>query len=365
MPPAHHYPSRAEDLAAGRAQPADGAQLAGRAQRRGHSRTVVALFGASAMVLAACSTSDPLAQDSESSESAPSEGASASAPAEDRAGEGVVIGTANFPESEIIGQIWAQALDDAGIDAEVSSGIGSREVYLSALEEGSVSVVPEYSGNLTQYYLNEQGDDSAQVPAGADSQEVYDQLSQALPDGISAGEYAQAESKDAYLVTAEVAEQYELQTIADLDNLEDITLAGNPELAERPYGPQGISEVYNVDADKITFTPISDGGGPLTIAALLSGQADVADIYTTSPHLDRDGNEVDLVTLEDPENLILPQNVVPVYRDGDLPAQAVDVLNEVNSQLSTEDLVAMNLRNTGEEKAEPVDIARDFLAELD
>lgn len=163
-------------------------------------------------------------------------------------------------------------------------------------------------------------------------------------------------------MTPELAEEYQLVTLGDLDNLEQVRIAGNPELAERPYGPPGLSEVYGVDAEKITMVPISDGGGPLTIAALLEGTAEVANIFTTSPTLDSDGNEVDLVTLEDPEQLILPQNVVPVMQD-EVPQEVRDVIKEINGALTTEALVEMNLRNIGDEKAEPTVIARDFVDE--
>lgn len=303
--------------------------------------TAGVLFG---LTLSACASEDPMAGD-----------------AADTADDGaVVIGTANFPESEIIGQVWAAALEDAGFDVEVNSGIGSREVYLRALEEGSVDVVPEYTGNLMQFYLAES--DTQEHGAGTDSEEIYLTLQGALPEGLYAGQYAEAESKDAYRVTPELAEEYQLVTLGDLDNLEQVRIAGNPELAERPYGPPGLSEVYGVDAEKITMVPISDGGGPLTIAALLEGTAEVANIFTTSPTLDSDGNEVDLVTLEDPEQLILPQNVVPVMQD-EVPQEVRDVIKEINGALTTEALVEMNLRNIGDEKAEPTVIARDFVDE--
>lgn len=303
------------------------------------TRTLLSASAAAALVLglAACTNTDPTA-----------------APGGENDSDTITIGTANFPESEIIGQIWAEALRDAGFDVEVTSGIGSREVYLSALENGEVDVVPEYSGNLSQFY-------NAEVEQGADSPTVYSAAEEVLPETLALAEFSPAESKDSFLVTPETAEEYNLSTLADLQNMDEIVLAGNPELAERPYGPQGLTEVYGVDAEKIRMNPISDGGGPLTVAALLSGEANVADIYTTSPHLDSDGNEVDLITLEDPENLILPQNVLPVYRADAIPQEALDVINDVNAELTTDDLTQMNLRNVGEEKAEPQVIARDYL----
>lgn len=304
-------------------------------------RLTTTLFALSALALSSCSSGDdPLATSPESV----------------AGDETITIGTANFPESEIIGQIWAAALEDAGFDVEVNSGIGSREVYLQALEEGSIDLVPEYSGNLAQYY-------GAELEAGTDADGVVSALSDVLPEGLAAGDIADGESKDSYRVTRELADEYGLETLGDLDNLDQVRIAANPEFAERPYGPPGLASVYGVAEDKISVVPISDGGGPLTIAAVVEGTAEVADIYTTSPLLDSAGNEVDLVTLDDPEQLILPQNVLPLMRADAIPQEALDAINGISAELTTDVLVELNLRNIGEEKAEPPVIARDFVDE--
>ena len=295
----------------------------------------------SALTLAACSDSDPTSETS----------ASASGEA---SGQTVKIGTANFPESEIIGQIWAEVLRDKGYNVEVTSGIGSREVYISALQEGSVTLVPEYSGNLTQFF--------GELPTGADENGVRDALGKVLPDDLAVGDFAPGESKDAYRVTRAAADEHGLKTIGDLGKLDRVTVAAPPEFAERPYGPKGLTDLYGVDASKVTVTPISDGGGPLTVAALVEGKANAANIYTTSPALLSDGKEADLVTLEDPKHLIPSQNVVPLYKSGQLPDGALDAINSIDAKLTTEDLVAMNLRNVGSERAEPAQIAKDYVA---
>ncbi|WP_257180999.1 ABC transporter substrate-binding protein [Corynebacterium cystitidis] len=311
--------------------------------RHADRRNLMALatLTVASVMLTACANEDPLTADTDTNVAVD---------------ETITIGTANFPESEIIGQIWAEALREAGFEVEVTSGIGSREVYLSALENGEVDIVPEYTGNLSQFY-------GAEIEQGAGAETVYAAVESSLPDGLRAGEYAPAESKDAFMVTPQVAEQYDLVTLYDLAKINDIVLAGNPELAERPYGPKGLAEVYNVPAESITMNPISDGGGPLTVAALLQGEATVADIYTTSPHLDSNGNEVDLVQLEDPENMVLPQNVLPVHSADSVPEEALDAIATINRDLTTEDLTEMNLRNVGSEKAEPASIAKDYIAE--
>lgn len=292
------------------------------------------------LVLAACASGDPL--DTTSGDQTP----------EIEAGAEIVIGTANFPEAEIIGQIWAAALQDAGFDADVASGIGSREVYLTALEDGAISLVPEYAGNLASFY--------ADLPERADETVVRDTLAASLPDSLEIGEFSPAESADAYRVTQATAAKG-IRAIGDLDKLEKITVAAPPEFAERRYGPPGLTSVYGIDPAKITVKPISDGGGPLTVQALVEGAADTANIFTTSPAITGKGERPDLVVLEDPLNLIPPQNVVPVIRSGRLPAGALEVVNAVNAKLTTQDLVEMNLRNAGDERAEPAAIARDWV----
>lgn len=292
-------------------------------------------------LLAACAQGDPL--DTSGSEEAPTVEADAGT---------IVVGTANFPEAQIIGHIWAAALDDAGFEATVAPGIGSREVYLNALEDGTITVVPEYAGNLASFY--------AELPERADEAAVRDTLATSLPDTLELGEFSPSESADAYRVTAETASRG-IRTIADLDKLDRITIAAPPEFAERRYGPPGLTSVYGIDPEKITVRPISDGGGPLTVQALTEGAADAANIFTTSPAITGKGEKPDLVILDDPLHLIPPQNVVPVIRAGELPPDALDVLNDIDAQLTTDDLAAMNQRNVGDERAEPAVIARDWV----
>ena len=102
----------------------------------------------------------------------------------------------------------------------------------------------------------------------------------------------------------------------------------------------------------------------MTVQALVEGAADTANIFTTSPAITGKGERPDLVILEDPHNLIPPQNVLPVIRADQLPDGALDVLNTVNAELTTEDLVEMNIRNMGDERAEPAIIAREWVSSL-
>lgn len=267
------------------------------------------------------------------------------------------IGSAMFPESEIIARIWAYALQDAGVAVTVVPQIGSREVYLEALAEGSVDIVPEYSGNLGSYY----GD----VPVGADAEAVMQAVRANLPPEFFIAATAPAESKDAYRITRQTSEELHLTSLADLDRLlektQRIRIGGSPELAERPYGPKGLTKFYGLPADRLELVGYGDSGGPLTIRALVDGAVDVANIFTTTPLLDSSGKHVDLVTLDDPKRMISAQNVVALARRDSVPEEVARILATVSKTLTTPDLVAMNERASGEEKASAGLIARDWL----
>lgn len=278
------------------------------------------------------------------------------------------VGAANFPESEIIAQIYVEALEEQGIDAELVPGIGARDAYLTALDNGEIDIVPEYVGNVAQFYAEAEGAPKVDLGPGTDAAHAQQALNTVLPDGISSGTMAPGESKDSYRVLPETAQKYGLKTLGDLKKLVEgnggtLRIGGTPEVETRSYGPPGLHDVYGVPAESMTLVPISDGGGPLTVQALLDGSVDTADIYTTTPVLGPNGDEVNVVELEDPELLILPQNVLPLFRDASVSDEVRQALEKVQTDITTEGLKQMNLRNSGSEKADTLLIAKDWLAE--
>ncbi len=109
--------------------------------------------------------------------------------------------------------------------------------------------------------------------------------------------------------------------------------------------------------NNITFSPINDGGGPATLKALLGGQTQVADIYSTTPSI----LENKLVTLTDPKNLFASQQVVPIGTSSKLTSSVKAQLNKVSAKLTTKDLLEFNQRTGGSEKADPKAVASDWL----
>lgn len=239
----------------------------------------------------------------------------------------IIIGSANFAENELLADIYAGALTKAGASVSTKLNIGSREVYLKALDDGSINVLPEYTGALLSYY-----DKSATQSAPAD---VYSALGKALPPGLALLEYSQAEDKDSLAVTQQVAQQYKLKSMADLAPVcGQLTLGGGPEFQTRQQGVVGIKSVYGC-----TFRDYKSYATdtPLLPQALVAGEVQVANIFTTDPSVAKNK----FVVLDDPKSLFSAQNVVPLYKGGALSQPAQDALNKVSKALTTADLATL------------------------
>ena len=311
-------------------------------------RHLLAAIGAGGIVLgtAACGTSDPF-EDADDTGGDGSGGSGASDDGSGGAGGAIAIGSQAYYSNEIIAELFAQALEAEGLTVDRQYQIGQREVYMPELESGALDVLPEYLGNLLQHYDSE--------AASATPEEVHSALAEALPDGLRVLDFAEATDQDSYTTTADFASANSLTAIGDLAGVdEDLKIAANSEFEVRPYGPDGAKEVYGVD---VSVVPVEDSGGPLTVQALVDGDVQLADIYTSDPAI----AENDLVVLEDPESMILPQNVVPVVSEK-IDEAAADAIDAVLAELSADDLVELNRRSTVEQQSS-ADIASAWLSE--
>lgn len=292
----------------------------------------LALAAAAALALTACG-GDPLA----------TETSAGSAPAEATT---IVVGSQDYYSNEIIAEVYAQALEAAGYDVDRQFRIGQREAYLPEIEAGAIDLFPEYSGPLLQYWV---GDTDARLP-----DDVYAALQEATPEGLRVLEQSEATDQDSYTVTRDFADTWDLADVSDLADVTDpLTLGANSEAESRPNGPMGLKDTYGID---VAFTPIEDGGGPLTVKALQDGDIQLAIIYTADPSIKVN----DLVSLNDDGGLLLASHVVPLASDN-VDDAAAEVINEVSAAMSAEDLVAMNARSV-EEELPAADIAADWLA---
>ena len=272
--------------------------------------------------------------------------------------EGIIVGSAAFAESQILAEIYAGALSRAGFNARTQLSIGAREAYLGALASGAVDVIPDYSGNLLLYL-----DPKATANT---AQEILQALPAALGTLTTGGSGAEiralnaseAEDKDSLVVTAQTAQKYGLRSLEDLaSRCTNLKLGAAPEFAERAYGIPGLKEKYGcVPAE---FVPLSDGGGALTVKALLDDTVQVVDLYSTTPAIEQN----QLVVLEDPKNMILAQQVLPIINTSRVPDSAAEVLNRVSAKLTTADLRTLNDRVSGTSKQEPAQAAAAWLNE--
>lgn len=300
------------------------------------SRTALAaLTVTAALAVTACGGGgDPLAGGGS--------GQSGGAPAET-----VVVGSANFPENQILAEIYAQALQAKGVTVEKRLNIGSRETYFPGLEDGSIDLIPDYTGVLLQFVKP----DATEKEPDA----VYTALQGALPETLTVLERSEAENKDAIVVTRETATRLNATTIEDLaPNCGQLVFGGPPEFQTRPDGIPGVAATYGC-----TFAEYRalDAGGPLTVGALTNGDVQAADLFTTDPSLEANG----FVALEDSKNNFAAQNVVPLMTKAKATPEVTEALNAVSAQLTTEELIALNTEASSDTKPNPETVAKNWL----
>ncbi|MDQ0677630.1 osmoprotectant transport system substrate-binding protein [Arthrobacter pascens] len=252
------------------------------------------------------------------------------------------------PESQIVAEIYTGALTAAGVPAVTKPDSGTRDIYLTALQDGSVDVVPDYSGSL----LSHADPGSSEVSAD----DIYKALTDKLPEGLAVLEASKAESKDAMVVTKATAEKYQLKSIEDLAKVcKDVAMAAPATFETRPDGVPGLKASYGCEFKALK--PFNDGGGNQTLLALLTDDVQVADISTSTPSI----SDNDLVVLEDPKNNFKAQQVLPVYNKARMSDKAKEALNAVSRILTTDDLVNLNRAASGSQKQNAKDAATAWL----
>lgn len=266
----------------------------------------------------------------------------------------VVIGSANFSESTLVAEIYAQALEANDITVERKLNLGSREITTGSLESGELSLMPEYVGGLSSYLG---GTPTADVDAS-----VEELAGLAADSGIVVLDPAPAQDSDGLAVRAETADELGLVTISDLQPVAgDLVFGGPPECPDRPYCLAGYEGVYGLEFAEFVAL---DSGGPLTRTAITSEEIDVAHVFTTLAWIAAEG----LVVLEDDQGLNPAQNLIPALNAelldeyGGADGELATILDEVSAALTTEDLTALNAR-VEIDGIEPADVAAEWLEE--
>jgi osmoprotectant transport system substrate-binding protein len=286
----------------------------------------LAVIGLAAVT--ACSSSSSPASSSSSPATASASG-SASNPLGGAAASGtVVIGSANFPENEVLAEVYALALQAKGVKVSTKLNIGAREVYYPQVEKGAITIIPEYNGTLLTVEADPTS--TAKTTAAVDAA-----LAAKLPSSLTVLNPAPAQDSDSVTVTAATAAKYHLKTIADLKPYAStMTFGGPPEFKTRSDGLAGLKANYGLTFKG--FDPL-DTSGPITLSALTGGKVQAADVFTTTPQIVTDK----LVSLADPKFNFAAQNVIPLVYKPDLTPAITSTLNAVDAKLTTSALVQM------------------------
>lgn len=267
-----------------------------------------------------------------------------------RSPKSIVVGSGDFPESHIVAEIYAQALQANGFDVGRRMGIGSRETYIPALKDHSIDLVPEYIGNLLRYFVPE----STATMLDAVELELYKRL----PGDLSILTPAPASDTDTVTVTSDIAGAWKLKTIADLAaQSADVRLGAPSGFETRPSGLPGLRKKYGLDVKPENFVAINDGGGAVTVRALLEGRVTAANVFSTSPAVP----QYHLVVLQDPQHNFVAGNIVPLVNSQKKSDRLKYVLDAVSAKLTTSAVVELNTAVSGNAGIDPDEAARNWV----
>lgn len=323
------------------------------------------IFALMLVILAACgggttgvtTPTEPAAEEGAATEPAAEEAATEPA-AEEAAtepavsGATIAIGSKDFPEQFILGEMYALVLEDAGFTVERKLNLGATPVAQAALENGDIDLYPEYTGTGLLTVLK--------LPVEADPEAVYNTVAQGYQEQFNLVwlQPAPMNNTQALAMTQEGSAQYGITTISDMAaNASELIMIGPDEFQEREDGLPGIKQVYG-DFDLKEYKAV--GTGALRYQGLVNGDADVAVAFGTDGEI----SAYDLVVLEDDQNLFPPYQVAPVVRQDTLEAnpQIADILNALAPSLTDDVMRRLNFEVTGNQR-EPADVAQEFLTE--
>ena len=264
----------------------------------------------------------------------------------------LIVGSADFPESKIVAEIYAQALEANGFTVARQFGIGSRETYIPAIRDHSIDLIPEYTGNLLQYF------DPGSAASNPGDVELA--LYRSLPGDLSILNPAPANDSDTVTVTEATAQRWNLKSIADLvPHAAEVKFGAPSEFLNREQGLPGLKAKYGLEIKPDNFVAISDGGGPATVKALSGGTVTAANIFSTSPAIPANK----FVVLTDPKNNFLPGNVVPLLSSQKKSDALKKVLDAVSARLTTKGLTQLNASVSGNSGIDPEEAARQWVRE--
>lgn len=310
-----------------------------------------------AFTVAACGSDDDTSSDTGGGASTASDDTGGSEAAiqknADNAKTSITVGSKNFTEQKVLGEIYAQALAAAGYTVKTELNLGDEKTALKAVESGQIDAYPEYTGTALLSFFGFKADE---LPKDATT--AYDEAKKGFAEkGLTALPPTPFTSSNEVAVTQETADKYNLKTISDLAPVASkLTLYGSPECRQRLDCLLGLQEVYGLKFKK--FVPVDIA---LRHEVLSKGQADVSIVFTTDPQIKRE-NEV---ILEDDKDMFPPYNSTLVVRDETVKEAGPDletVVTKVNEGLTDDAMQELNAR-VDLDKETPNAVATQYLQE--
>ncbi|NQU37398.1 MAG: ABC transporter substrate-binding protein [Actinobacteria bacterium] len=269
---------------------------------------------------------------------------------------GTLIGTTNFTESRILGQIYSVALENAGIPTTVKE-LTTSEIVIPALEDNQLQIMPNYLATFTEYLnLNINGPKAPSIASSNVANTLAAGQPLAQQKGLTILNPAAAQDQNAFAVTPAFAKQNSLTNLSELgvwSQSNPVNLGAGPDCPTRPFCQPGLESTYNIKFN--SFTAL-DTGGPLTVQALLQGKINLGLVFSSSGFI----AAYDLVVLDDDKNLQAADNVIPVINNEASTPAMVSALNGVSSKLTTQDLQELNAK-VDLQRQDPLDVAREWL----
>jgi len=257
----------------------------------------------------------------------------------------ISLGTKDFTEEFVLGQLYKQALEHKGITVDYHENIGSTEVIQAALRSGKINAYPEYVGEIVQTAYHQKT-----LPKTA---KAWWQLAKRLlaGDGFALSNPTPFYDVDAIAVRKADAAKYHLVNVADLAKVPNVSLGARPEFKNREEGFLGMQHVYGLT--KLKFLSLAIG---LTYRALDQKKVFAINVFSTDAQLASGKYTV----LKDPKLIFGVQNVAVIVKQDVATSQVMGILNKVSAKLTTPAILAMN-KATQISKQNPADVAAKFL----
>jgi len=264
-------------------------------------------------------------------------------------GSAIQVGSKDFTEQFILGEMYALVLENQGFDVERKLNLGGTPVAQAGLETGQIDLYPEYTGTALLTVLKRS--------VNSNSQDVYQTVADAYQENYNLVwlDPAPMNNTQALVMTQQKAKDFNITTISDMVNqASQLTLIGPPEFEVREDGLPGLKKVYG-DFQFEEFIPADPG---LRYQALSEDQADVAVAFGTDGEI----SALNLVVLEDNQNFFPPYQVAPVVRQEILDKHPGirEALNQLAPKLTDETMRRLNYEVSGK-KREPAEVAQEFL----